>query len=392
MSEYDEMSAQRDIHLQPLGIGKPRTVQVAELEAELSDLWRGAAESPDASGAVTRACALTLLVYVESSEAEAEVSAAVSQITLQNPCRVIVMVAEPEVSTPSLEARVSAQCHLPVAGEKQVCCEQVAIWARGREVHSLDNVVVPLTVPGLPVFLWWRAGRFAPASYFDQILRVTDRVLVDSARFASAEEDLVSLAHVIERYSGDLTFSDLNWARTMPWRELVAQCFEPSEMRPYLQSLCEARLECGPRPDGGLRPSSQCLLLAGWLASRLAWRPTDRIQPEPGATGHFLPFQSGGRQIKLGFAEARGAGVPGPGLTSIRLMTGDIPPATFSLERSPDGKCLLARSEIPGRGAAERAVPFELAEEAVLVNEDLKWANRDLVYEQALAKIASITA
>src|SRR5271167_2921023 len=140
--------------LQLLTFGEPRPAQVADLEAELSALWRSAAEGPG-SQAVIRACALNLLVYVESEEEGREVSNVISQVTLQNPCRAIVMIIEPTSSRTAVTAWISAHCHLPVAGEKQVCSEEISVAASGDAVADLASVVVPLTLSGLPVYLWW---------------------------------------------------------------------------------------------------------------------------------------------------------------------------------------------------------------------------------------------
>ena len=71
-----------------------------------------------------------------------------------------------------------------------------------RPGRELASVVLPLTVSGLPIYLWWRAGNFAMPAYFDQILRVTQHVIVDSARFAATGADLRALAAWLEKQSG----------------------------------------------------------------------------------------------------------------------------------------------------------------------------------------------
>ena len=71
--------------IEPIGLDEPRPVNVLNLEAELSALWRTAAEDAAAETAVTRACTLTLLIYVESDEAAYEVTNLVAEVTRQNP-------------------------------------------------------------------------------------------------------------------------------------------------------------------------------------------------------------------------------------------------------------------------------------------------------------------
>ena len=80
-------------------------------------------------------------------------------------------------------------------------------------------------------------------AYFDQILRVTQHVIVDSARFAATGADLRALAAWLEKYSGRIRLSDLNWARATPWREVMAQCFDSPDRRPYLGRIRELRIE-----------------------------------------------------------------------------------------------------------------------------------------------------
>ena len=107
--------------LQPVLLGEPRPADVGRVEAELSALWRSAAEDPAAQNAVMRACALTLLIYVESEESAREVSNLVGEVTRQSPCRAIVLWVGPQAAPSGLSAWVSAHCHLPAAGEKQLC-------------------------------------------------------------------------------------------------------------------------------------------------------------------------------------------------------------------------------------------------------------------------------
>lgn len=283
---------------QSLARGEPRPANVAQIEADVAALWRSMANGGESRPAVTRACALSLLVYVESENGGREVSNLISDVTAQNPCRVVVIIAEPQAVPPALTAWISAHCHLEVMGEKQVCCEQITVHARGDSVRDLDNVVVPLAVPELPRILWWRAGRFAPPEYFQQILRMTNRVFVDSARFPDPEADLAQLAHQIQQHSGELTFTDLNWSRATPWRELVAQCFDAPDSRGYLDRLSRVRIEYEQESPRVRAQGAQALLLAAWLASRLKWEPQSP-QPVQGIEGRSFWFKSAGGAVEV---------------------------------------------------------------------------------------------
>ena len=55
-------------------------------------------------------------------------------------------------------------------------------------------------------------------------------------------------------------------------------------------------------------------------------------------------------------------------------------------------KSVVTRLELPGRLSVERIVHLAVPDEVELVNEELKYARRDRIYEEALAMIARMTA
>jgi glucose-6-phosphate dehydrogenase assembly protein OpcA len=363
---------------------------VADLEAELSALWRSAAEDPAAKNPVTRACTLTLLIYVESDEAADEVNNLVAEVTRQNPCRTIIMMLEPQATRSGLEAWVSAHCHLPVGGEKQVCSEQIALRARGEAVQGLASVVLPLTVSGLPIFLWWRAADFSPPHYFDEILRVTQHVIVDTARFSPSGTHLQDLAAWLHKFSGRIQLTDLNWSRITPWRELIAQCFDSPHRRPYLDRLSEVRIEYEQDSARLVTQRAQGLLLTGWLASRLGWeflRSERREETQPRA----FYFKSAAGQVKVERNLKRVDSACGVCFT-IELRADGASAARFSFTRGPDGKVVKTLAEVPGALPVGRSARLEVLEEAEILNEELKLGVRDRLYEDALSVVARMIA
>jgi glucose-6-phosphate dehydrogenase assembly protein OpcA len=368
---------------QRLGLGEPRAVAVGAIEQGLCALWRSAAAAPTVGPALTRACALTLLIYTEDEAELPEIGSRVAAVTAQNPCRAIVMVARPEAKPDGLRAWISAHCHLPVAGEKQVCCEQVSIVARGESVQDLDNVVVPLTVPGLPVFLWWRAGKFAPPAYFRHLLRVTNRVLVDSARFAAPELDLAALVQHADRLAPETTLADLNWTRLTPWRELMAQSFDGADRLTYLRDLNRVSIEFERASPRVAAQHAQALLLIGWLASRLAWTLEGRGVGETSSFRFRSPSGPVTAECVPREFDRAGAGV----CFSIRLAAEGESPATFTFARRHDGKNVITRSEMPGQPAVESAANVEVWEESRLLNHEMMFSGHDGVFEAALGMV-----
>ena len=376
--------------IEPIGLGEPRPADVADLEAELSALWRSAAEDPAAKNAVTRACTLTLLIYVESNEAADEVNNLVAEVTRQNPCRAIIMMLEPEASPSGLEAWVSAHCHLPVAGEKQVCSEQITIRARGEAGQGLASVVLPLTVSGLPIFLWWRAGDFSPPPYFDPILRLTQHVIVDTARFSPGGTHLQDLAASLHKSAGKIQLTDLNWSRITPWRELIAQCFDSPDRRPYLDRLSEVRIEYEQDSARLVTQRAQALLLTGWLASRLGWEFLMSERREEAQPRTFY-FKSAGGRVKVERNLKRVDNACGVCFT-MELRSEGPSAARFSFLRGPDGKVVKTSAEVPGALPIGRSVRLEVLDEVEILNEELKLGVRDRGYEEALSVVARIIA
>jgi glucose-6-phosphate dehydrogenase assembly protein OpcA len=376
--------------IEPIGLGEPRAADVADLEAELSALWRAAAEDPAAKNAVTRACTLTLLIYVESDEAADEVNNLVAEVTRQNPCRAIIMMLEPEASPSGLEAWVSAHCHLPEAGEKQVCSEQITIRARGEAGQGLASVVLPLTVSGLPIFLWWRAGDFSPPPYFDPILRLTQHVIVDTARFSPSGTHLQDLAAWLHKFAGRIQLTDLNWSRITPWRELIAQCFDSSDRRPYLDRLSEVRIEYEQDSARLVTQRAQALLLTGWLASRLGWEFLMSERREETQPRTFY-FKSAGGMVKVERNLKRVDNACGVCFT-MELRSEGPSAARFSFSRGPDGKVVKTSTEVPGSLPIGRSVRLEVLDEVEILNEELKLGVRDRGYEEALSLVARIIA
>jgi len=370
-----------------LTAGELQPATIADLENELSELWRSAAEDPESEHPVVRASVLTLLVYVENERAGRETLNLISQVISQNPCRAIIMIAEEGEQPEGLTSWISAQCHLPASGARQVCCEQICVQARGAAVKGLDNVVIPLAVPELPVFLWWRAGRFAPPAYLDPILRITNRVLVDSAEFEEPESDLATLARQVERFRGaeEVAFSDLNWARLTPCRELIAQCFDFTEANSYLSNLAEVKFERAQEAAGGDR-WAQVLLLTAWLATRLGWQPASRIVPGARRT-QTLEFQKGGKPVRVEYAARKAAGGQ-PGPLSVVMKTSGEPAAQFSIVESKEEGTARTRAEIPGCPPRERTVRLHVLDQVGLVNEELKFPGRDKIYEETLSLLA----
>jgi len=383
-------------NLQPVTLGGAREANVAALASELDALWQSAGDA-DGRDAVTRACALTLLINTESEEGASEVSNLVGALTLQNPCRALILVVKPNESPAGLSASISAVCQLPAPGVKQVCCEHVTLVARGERVHDLDKVVIPLMVSGLPVCLWWRTGRPLEFDYFGKILRFIDRVYVDSELYSNPESDLPSLSQSIVKSSSPATITDMNWARITPWRELASACFDAVERRPYLGRINQVRIEY--RAAGADTPPclAQALLFTAWLGARLGWKPegsrkTSEEGGKNGAGSRLFRFKGEQGQIRVQLVPGHAGPKCSSGFLNVEMKVAGDSPATFTLICGARSKCVVTRTEIPGQPRQESTAHLEVFDEVALLNEELKFSGRDRIYEEALAMVAAMAS
>ncbi len=126
----------------------------------------------------------------------------------------------------------------------------VTLRLRGPRVEAPASVVLPLLVSDLPVFLRWRGEPPFGAAELEQLVGVTDRLVVDSSEWPDARADLARLAEIF----GKIAVSDIAWARTEPWRCGLA------DLWPAVADASALRV-AGPEPEA--------LLLQSWLAARL---------------------------------------------------------------------------------------------------------------------------
>src|SRR6204780_1238898 len=224
--------------LQTFTAGIETAVNVAEIQRQLHELWQLAAESEKdpAQRQVTRACLLNFIVFCETDEQSTHASEVISTLTSHHPCRAIVLLVQPDVASAELSASISAHCHLAGAGQKQVCCEQIAIRASGPGVAHLGSAVLPLLESDLPTIVWWQGNFLARIDLFRRLVAVADRVIYDTSTWTDPQSQLAALARSIKENPRS-TFADLSWTRLGLWRRLTAEFFDEPGCRMELARI-----------------------------------------------------------------------------------------------------------------------------------------------------------
>jgi glucose-6-phosphate dehydrogenase assembly protein OpcA len=333
---------------------------LAAVEAALGRLWQAQAtpEDPESAPPVMRAATFNLVV-VAPSEAEGQAAANVlAAVGAEHPGRVLIVCAESEAAPAPLEAWVAMHCRA-IGGGAQVCGEHVVIVKRG-EPERLAGLVTPLLLPDCPVIAWWRGGPGPAAEILDRL--PLDALLLDGARFPPGE-----LRRWVARLGGDgrMPLGDLAWERTADWRRWTADAFEPAELREACWRIRSVAIACGgdTAMDG--------LLYAGWLASRLDWRPS---------AGGGLHGPGGPVTVTMA------PGRDGTGLETVTLETGDPDPLRVAMRR--DGMEVTRRGETLLRAVGR---PRE-ADEVQLVGRWLDRLGGDAPYRDALAASAGLVS
>ena len=281
-----------------------KTLDVEVVEGQLAELWHqiaGGGTSED-DVAVLRARVANLLVFVASAELLDEVHQMMLELTAIHPSRVLMMLGAREAPDRDIEMSVESFCQTDKrTGAKRLCCEEVTLKAQGSFVPELPSAALPLLVSDLSTFLWWRDVVHSADKVFANLLRATDRLVIDSADLEDTQRDLIEIDKLFAGGdSSHVGISDLNWARLTFWRGLLADFYDVPAYQTWLENVDQVRIDyVGPeRAPESVAP--QALLIAGWLASRLEWELADEQRAQKDLETTSFDFSTGdGKSIKL---------------------------------------------------------------------------------------------
>ncbi|HYP19389.1 MAG TPA: glucose-6-phosphate dehydrogenase assembly protein OpcA, partial [Chloroflexia bacterium] len=303
-----------------------------------------------------------------------------------------------------VQGLVSMFCQIPPAGGRQVCCEQVTIASGSNALRQLPAAVLPLLLSDLPVFLWWPHGSPFDDYVFRQLADSLNRLIVDSATFDNPEGTLSRISSVLKSNWPRLASTDMNWGRLTTWRELIAGFFDGPALRPYLERLSRVTIEYSLPGKGRAVNRGQALMLAGWLASRLGWQPTDNVYRLVHADDQLPPIvhlslKSGKRPVEIYLRPTvRQAEVPGS-LCKVRLVVAAAGPAGQQGEVQASFEVALCNEpsdpgdawtevQVEGIAPTKRNIHLDTLSRADLLDIELEVYSRDRVYEETMNMVA----
>ena len=363
-------------------------VRIGEVLQRLSRLRVEAAraELKDSQHIHPRNSVLDVIV-VASEAAEAERAArVVEELAAHHPCRAVVVLDEPGGTESRIDATVTSITHDLMAGS--VCqYEQVFLRVQGPAAEHIPSLVESLLLPDVITFIWWAGSPPVGSKRFRTALAAGDVLLVDSSRFDRPYESFSALA--AEAAAAPATsFGDLHWARLEPWREVLAQFFNPADRRGFLHGIGAVGIDYVGEGRGN---RSAAALLAGWLDSALGWK-LQRVAAGAGGimACHFL--SSGGHPVEVDMRPSQIEGLAPGEIGAIRVEA-VANGQTCRLQAVRDGEDsghVILDGELRGLPIPRMVVPLPSRSEASLLSGLLADARSDRVYPASLIHAAGL--
>jgi hypothetical protein len=196
-----------------------------------------------------RTSVMTHLAWIPEQWAE-QARAALAGMGERHPSRSILLFPEPDAGASRIDAKVALECFAVPEVDRLVCSEVVELELLGRRAKAPASVVEPLLISDLPVFLRWRGEPPWGSQELEQLIGITDRLIVDSTEWDELPYPYRHLVGLFEQSA----VSDIAWARTSRWRSLLASLW------PGIADVSTIRVT---------GTAAQAWLLCGWLRSRL---------------------------------------------------------------------------------------------------------------------------
>ena len=340
-----------------VSIGLP--VEIGKVHRELKKLW----DSGD--GVMTRASLINLAVYSEAPSSLEANTAAVSEITRDHACRAIVISANPAAQASSVEAWISAHCHVSRAGSKQVCSEQLSFSLAGASASLLRSIVFSHLDSDLPLYLWWQGE--LPEVMDPQLWAWVDRLLYDSHVWRDFPAQIGRIETAQCEAKQRIVLCDLNWTRLVQFRLALAQFFDHPRSCRHLAEIQRVEIEYAP----GFR--STALLLVGWLAAQLRWQSDDSAKAR-------IAFHSeGGKPIEIVLNEK-----PGEPISRATVHCGAI---ELAVSHAPKADLLEVVVRSGGEERMRQLMPAGQNDSVRLMNEELMRGGPHRVYLRALGSV-----
>lgn len=366
MPQSNQATMERSSSLDPLTIQKT-----------LDDLWREF-RAQEGGPLAARARLANLISYCGSDKEAADAANAVVQLSAIRPVRSIIVNAAPSSAAP--DACAAIKCD--IAGGTSVCYEEITLCTPGEVSRTLPSLLESVTVSDLPVYLWFAGDPPLDEPGIERLLVVADRAVTDSHTFRDPLGRFSRLAALASQLTRKCVFTDMTWTRLGTWREAVGKIFDPVPSREFLPKIREVAITSA---SGEGTPSDRTIVMTGWLAARLGWKPVSLISGTPWRAEFDGPEGRVTVTWSEGPAAARG------NLLGIEMNAGEV---EFRVRRVHDDPSGAIRSSIICTGDEQPGPAYH----------PLHWATHELLcnaleirtpfedWEDALACVAALAS
>lgn len=349
------------------------------------------ADSHFGGGGLMRANTLNLIAVANDMREVSLIQETIAGLHDFLPSRTIILITQDgydpsaDVVGPRYDVRVELKEQVTESDEANLRFEVITIGADRREIGHLASLVTPLLAADLSDFLWWPGGDFAGSAIFEDLLPVVDRLIVDTAQLGREVESFPAIRQILAEDGGAPIIGDFTWLRLEPWRQLIAQFFDPEDVQTSLQAIDQVTIHYAETRADGSSGLAAALLVTGWLASRLDWEIVDPLERQKRG-GFWAPLRAHtgnrGRDIELRLVpdtspQARFS------LRSVQIVaTGDAP-GTFRVERT-DSDDIATMSETPDNPPVSRMVYSQRPDSQEMIGQELQRFGPDAFYEEAV--------
>ena len=352
--------------------GTERAISVDQISNELSRLWGDISQQvEERSGQIPlRTSILTLVVVARGRTQVRMAHTTLHELVEQLPSRAIVVEIGPKGSP--LDASVAGHCQYLGTG-RAACYEVIELRAPEDRLTAVPSLLSPLELYDVPSFLWWVGDVDFSSADFLRLADTAERIIVDSARFDDALDALASYRRFLRGSDTACTGTDLNWARTTSWRELIAQAFDNPMMLQLMPAIGTISLSFDPSAE------AQALLLVGWLSSRLGWRLQNASRDLDTLTLWFRNRWGGEITATLNRQASTGIG-----LRAVRIVAATNDASARMTVRRQSEDLVIVSTESPGMPRQDRVMRDRTPRLSDLIGKELLIHSRDRAFDDAL--------
>jgi glucose-6-phosphate dehydrogenase assembly protein OpcA len=337
-----------------------------QVERELGRLWD--AETRNAGSA--RVGLQTLVALVSEPGLLDRAERVVADVACVHPSRTIVAVWK-SGGAPAITGDVAL--HRPREGGA-ACGDAITFEAIGDARDWIPGNAERLSLPDLPVFVWWVGDLPDFDDLFDRMVVGADLVVVNSQEMDL--RDLEKLSSIAMRSQRRYALADLTWVRLRWLQDLVARFFDDEAGRAWLPKVQRVIIEYSPRPGETDATSTRAALLFGWIANALGLR---------GEGGEWKRGE-GWSEVRLGeivarFEQRLRPSVRPGGIVRVAI---ECPGARFQVERLEDPQTFRWSRELPDVPTPPHVLHVQSVDESTLLLQCLERPARDGLLETSL--------